>query len=127
MAIHGPIFDFDGVMADSEVLANAVLAETVSSLGRMTTLADALSRYTGKPWPEVIALIESDVGQGAPPDFAACLEAKTFERFRAELCEVKGAREFIDRFPEIPQCIASSSSSARLRLCLEGAAFVRSL
>ena len=29
MAMHGLIFDFDGVIADSEALANAVLAETV--------------------------------------------------------------------------------------------------
>jgi beta-phosphoglucomutase-like phosphatase (HAD superfamily) len=31
------IYDFDGVIADSEVLANAVLAEIVTELGRPTT------------------------------------------------------------------------------------------
>jgi phosphoglycolate phosphatase-like HAD superfamily hydrolase len=100
MAIHGLIFDFDGIIPDSEVLANAVLAETISNLGRVTTLADALSRYMGKRWPGVIALIESDVGQVVPADFAACLEAKTFERFRAELCEVMGARDGYERQAE---------------------------
>ena len=30
------IFDFDGVIADSEVLSNTVLAEIVSELGELT-------------------------------------------------------------------------------------------
>jgi DNA-directed RNA polymerase specialized sigma24 family protein len=37
------IFDFDGVIADSEIVANAVLAEFVK-LGFPTTLDDALTR-----------------------------------------------------------------------------------
>ncbi|MBV8922203.1 HAD hydrolase-like protein, partial [Bradyrhizobium sp.] len=35
------IFDFDGVIADSEVLSNTVLAEVVTELGVPTTLEDA--------------------------------------------------------------------------------------
>jgi beta-phosphoglucomutase-like phosphatase (HAD superfamily) len=38
------IFDFDGVIADSEAIANAVLAETVSELGHPTTLDQSLTR-----------------------------------------------------------------------------------
>ena len=39
------IFDFDGVIADSEAIANTVLAETVTALGYSTTLDQSLSRY----------------------------------------------------------------------------------
>ena len=39
------IFDFDGVIADSEAIANSVLAETVTRLGHLTTLDEALTRY----------------------------------------------------------------------------------
>ncbi len=35
------ILDFDGVIADSEVLANQVLAEAMTELGVPTTLQDA--------------------------------------------------------------------------------------
>ena len=35
------IYDFDGVIADSEALANTVLAEVVSELGVPTTLCKA--------------------------------------------------------------------------------------
>ena len=36
------IFDFDGVIADSEAIANTVLAETVTGLGYSTTLDQSL-------------------------------------------------------------------------------------
>src|SRR5262245_33036615 len=42
------IFDFDGVIADSEVLSNTVLAECVSAIGLPTTREDSYSRYMGK-------------------------------------------------------------------------------
>ncbi|MCK1511548.1 hypothetical protein IVB22_02960 [Bradyrhizobium sp. 190] len=42
------IFDFDGVIADSEAIANTVLAEAVTDLGHSTTLDQALTRYSGR-------------------------------------------------------------------------------
>ncbi|QOZ24356.1 hypothetical protein XH93_12830 [Bradyrhizobium sp. CCBAU 51753] len=41
------IFDFDGVVADSEVLANTVLAEIVTELRVPTTVADSYRCYLG--------------------------------------------------------------------------------
>ena len=51
--IKGIIYDFDGVIADSEALANAVLAEFVTGLGLPTTLQDSYDRYMGKRAAEV--------------------------------------------------------------------------
>jgi len=119
LPVRGLIFDFDGVIADSEALANTVLAEAVTGLGRETTLQDALDRYMGKRWRDVVALIEADIGQPVPDGFAETLRAATLERFRIGLREVAGARDFIRRFAWLPQCIASSSALDRLRLCLE--------
>ena len=119
MIVRGLIFDFDGVIADSETLANIVLAETVSGLGCPTSLDEALSRYMGKRWPEVIAAIESDIGRTVPDGFSADLKAATLERFRADLREVEGTSAFIKHFADLPRCIASSSSLDRLHLCLD--------
>ena len=48
------VFDFDGVIADSEMLANTVLAEIATELGTPMTL-DAAMRYLswdlGLTWP----------------------------------------------------------------------------
>ena len=43
------IFDYDGVIADSELLNNAVMAELLSEIGLPTTLDDALATYLGAP------------------------------------------------------------------------------
>ena len=36
----GIVFDFDGVIADSEVIANTTLAESLTAIGLPTTYAD---------------------------------------------------------------------------------------
>jgi HAD superfamily hydrolase (TIGR01509 family) len=113
------IFDFDGVIADSEVLSNTVLAEIVTELGVPTTLEDAYLNYMGKRFSEVIAAIEQSVGRTLPPSFGQQCQARTLERFRQELAPIGGAREFIAKFIDVPRCIASSSSPDRLAVCLD--------
>ena len=113
------IFDFDGVVADSEALANAVMAEFVTDLGHPTSLEDSLQRYTGQRWNEVVAQIEAAIGKPVPAGFSDDLKSATLDRFRTDLREVSGASKFIERFFEVPRCIASSSSIDRLQLCLE--------
>jgi HAD superfamily hydrolase (TIGR01549 family) len=112
------IFDFDGVIADSEAIANTVLAETVTGLGHATTLDQALARYMGRRWGEVVTEIEAAIGKPLPVNFSDRLKLATLERFRTDLKEVSGATDFIRRFSHIPRCIASSSSIDRLQLCL---------
>lgn len=112
------IFDFDGVIADSETIANTVLAETVSSLGYPTTMDQSLARYSGRRWVDAITEIESVIGKPLPLNFSGDLKHATLERFRTDLKEVSGASDFIRRFSHLPRCIASSSSIDRLRLCL---------
>lgn len=113
------IFDFDGVIADSEVLANTVLAKLVSELGVPTTLQNSYDRYMGKRIHEVILAIEADLNQKLPNQFVEEFQSRTFARFRQELQFVSGAKKFIEEFAQVPKCIASSSSPDRLKLCLE--------
>lgn len=113
------IFDFDGVIADSEVLSNTTLAEIVTELGVPTTLDDAYRDFMGKRFHEVIAAIERALGRDLPDGFADDYQRRTLARFRSELRAIEGVREFIARFAELPRCIASSSSPDRLTLCLE--------
>src|SRR5205823_3329421 len=85
------IFDFDGVIADSEAIANSVLAETVTRLGHSTTLDEALTRYSGRRWDEAVAEIEAAIGRPLPSDFSGQLKLATLDRFRTDLKEVSGA------------------------------------
>jgi len=113
------IFDFDGVLADSEMLANTVLAEIVTELGVPTTPDEAVRRYMGKRLQEGVATIEATIGHQLPADFPAALQERTLNRFRNELRIMEGARAYIEAFAHVPRCIASSSSPDRLALCLD--------
>jgi HAD superfamily hydrolase (TIGR01509 family) len=113
------IYDFDGVIAESEVLANTVLAEIVTELGVPTTLEESYRLYMGKRFADVIAAVEASVGRALPMGFPSEYQARTLERFRKELRFVDGARDYIDAFAHIPRCIASSSSPDRLAVCLD--------
>jgi HAD superfamily hydrolase (TIGR01509 family) len=113
------IFDFDGVLADSELLANTVLAEFITELGVPTTADDSLRVYLGKRFHEVIATVEAAVGRPLPADFAERFQERTLNRFREELQLVNGARSYLEAFADVPRCIASSSSPDRLALCVE--------
>jgi len=112
------ILDFDGVVADSEMLANAVLGEWVTRLGVPTTPDQALARYMGRCWAEVIAAIERAIGRPVPDTFAADLKAATLARFETDLREVAGASAFLDRCAGMPRAIASTSAPDRLASCL---------
>jgi HAD superfamily hydrolase (TIGR01509 family) len=113
------IFDFDGVIADSEVLANAVLAECVTELGVPTTVEDSYRDYMGKRFHEVVAAILKAVGRRIPQSFGELWQARTLSRFRRDLAPIAGVREFIAEFAAVPRCIASSSTPQRLAVSLE--------
>jgi beta-phosphoglucomutase-like phosphatase (HAD superfamily) len=113
------IFDFDGVIADSEMLADLVLAEELSRLGLPTTLEQCYARYVGTRWDEMIARIEEGLGGPVPEAWGDQLSATMMARFRSDLREVPGAGAFIAALGDRPRGIASSSSPARLALCLD--------
>ena len=113
------IFDFDGVIADSEMLANRVLAEELTRLGLPTTLEESYARYVGTRWGEMIARIEEQLGRPVPGGWGDHLSDTMMARFQRDLTEVPGAGAFIAGLGTRPRAIASSTSPARLALCLE--------
>src|SRR5882672_6237367 len=117
--VQAIMFDFDGVVADSEVISNTTLAEMVTELGMPTTLDDAYRDYMGKRFHEVVAAIEQALGRSLPAGFADDCQMRILSRFRAELQPVTGVGEFIAAFRELPRCIASSSAPGRLAVCIE--------
>ena len=117
--MRGILFDFDGVIADSETLANTVLAEAVTALGLPTSPGQAIDRYMGKRWTDIMALISQQTGNPLAANFPAEVMQATLERFRRDLREVAGVRDFLHQFAHLPRAIASSSPLPRITLCLE--------
>jgi HAD superfamily hydrolase (TIGR01509 family) len=114
MPIDLLIFDFDGVIADSETLSNTLLGETLTAFGRLTTTEDAMRRYMGRRWSDNLALMAQDFGGQVPAGFEDALRNVTRVRMRAEVEPVPGVAAFIAEHTakhlHTPVCIASSSS-----------------
>lgn len=103
------IFDCDGVLVDSEVISNRVLATMLTEQGLPTTLPQARREYQGLLLADVVARAEDRLGCSLPVDWLACYEAERSDAFRRELEPVAGAAEAIEclRAAGLHVCVAS--------------------
>ena len=110
------IFDCDGVLVDSEVVAARVLARELADIGFPLTAEECIARYNGISMRSVIERVEVEWGRRLPLDFMERVRARDADAFRAELRPVPGVREV----PILPhrKCVASSGSLAKMRLTL---------
>lgn len=113
------IFDFDGVIADSEVRANRTLAESLSAIGLPTSYEDCLRDYCGHNWQETARRIEARFGRPLPPDFRERHRERAQKRFAEGFAAVPGAAAFLDALGAMPRAIASSSSPAYIAASLD--------
>lgn len=102
------IFDYDGVVADSELLNNSVLAELLSEIGLPTTVDDAIGASMGRRWLDCAPLIEARLGRPCPDHLHPEWTRRCGERAAASLEPVSGVAEFVASLDR-PRCIASSS------------------
>jgi beta-phosphoglucomutase-like phosphatase (HAD superfamily) len=115
------IFDFDGVIIDSETIANRLLAESVSTLGKPTTLDDSIRLFMGKRWEDCKTAIVEWTGAPLPPHF------EDWHRTRARLVmrgddgpgPVGGVDRFLETHTHLPRCVASSSTLEWLDHCVD--------
>jgi HAD superfamily hydrolase (TIGR01509 family) len=118
--LNGPlIFDFDGVVADSEELANTLLAEAVSALGRPTTTDDSIRLFMGKRWVDCMREIEAWTGAPLPADFEEHHKAIARPRMRSEVGPVAGVAAFLAATEGRTRAIASSSGHDWLNHCVD--------
>jgi len=114
------IFDFDGVLLESELELNRLTAELLTEMGHETTLHDALTKFTGLNGRDVIAAIESHIGGEIPEQFHEHMKKEGARALREGLAEVAGAVDFVQSLPqELPRAVASSSSTRWIRAHLE--------
>lgn len=112
------IFDNDGVLVDSEPLANSILAGYLSELGHPTSYEDSLRDYMGAAVHRVHDLVLERTGERLPDDFDETLHARTFAAFERELRPVPGVEEVLGALTAhgIGYCLASSGNHERIRV-----------
>jgi HAD superfamily hydrolase (TIGR01509 family) len=112
------IFDCDGVLVDSEVIAHALLAQMMTDLGCPMTTAQAIQKFAGRSLVDNLSLIEASLGRSIPDDLGQRYGRLLLERFRRDLKPIAGVKAAIAALP-YPRCVASSSSLERIRISLE--------
>jgi HAD superfamily hydrolase (TIGR01509 family) len=112
------IFDNDGVLVDSEPIANTILAGYLTELGHPTTYEDSIRDYMGAAVHRVHDLVMQRTGLRLPEDFDATLHARTFAAFQRELEAVEGVSDVLGKLVAagVPYCLASSGSHERIRV-----------
>jgi HAD superfamily hydrolase (TIGR01509 family) len=112
MKYQGIIFDFDGVLLESEYAGNIQIAEYLTRIGHPTSAEDSIANFMGLSGADFIGAIERWIGRTVPDDFHAEREVENNRVLEEGLEAVAGAIEFVRSLPaDLPRAIASSSST----------------
>ncbi len=111
------IFDSDGVLVDSEPIANRILAEALTAAGHPCTFPQSVERFVGHGLDSVMEMVEDELGRPLPDGFAERVQEATFAACRAELAPVSGVAEGLAEI-DAPICVASSGRIEKLHLTL---------
>ena len=114
------LFDFDGVLIESEYAGNRQIAEWLSANGHPTTPEESMARFMGYSGADFRARMESYMGRALPPEFDVARRAEDDRVMRDGIAAVAGAIDFVRSLPpELPRAVVSSSSTRWIRRHLE--------
>lgn len=111
------IFDCDGVLVDSERIANQVFCAMLNELGVSVTLQDMFEHFVGLSMPQCMALVTRMYGKPPRDTFVPELQQRTAAALTEQIKPVAGVTETLAALT-IPYCAASSGDHAKIRLTL---------
>jgi HAD superfamily hydrolase (TIGR01509 family) len=114
------IFDCDGVLVDSEPIANRVLSERLATLGLRMSPDEVMGAFISRTRQGCLERAAALLGGPLPRSFAEEWDAALFQAFDAELRPVAGIGELLDGLA-VPYCVASNSSRERMQVALAAA------
>lgn len=87
------MFDCDGVLVDSEPIANRIFAEMLTDIGLPMSDKETVRQFVGRSMVSCMEIIEQSLGRAVPDGFVNALEERTFAAFAQELRLVPGITE----------------------------------
>lgn len=111
------IFDCDGVLVDSELIALGQTRRALDAAGLSLSHDEALERFLGLSVETIIERAEADLAAALPAGFRSALSHDILARFPGELKGIAGVRQAVAGLG-CQVCVASSSPPERIRLAL---------
>lgn len=112
------IFDCDGVLVDSEVIAARVDAELLTAAGFEISPEELVERYAGLTFKDILLSIEKQAAIPFQANLIDQAEALADKRLANEVRAIEGAPAAVASV-EVARCICSNSSEHRLDAMLE--------
>lgn len=116
MALSLIMFDCDGVLVDSEIVAARVEAEMLAEIGYEISADELASRFAGLTLKRILETLNEETGIVFPDDLISRVEAECDVRL-AKVDAIPGVHNMLDRL-DLPRCICSNSLSGRLKTML---------
>lgn len=113
------IFDCDGVLVDSEPIANRVLHDILTANGATLTFEQSCAEFTGKNRYAVMAYAEAN-GITLPKNWNVDFYNTSIERLTKHCQPIPHIRGVIDALitADIPFCVASNGIQPKMRATL---------
>ncbi len=113
------IFDCDGVIVDSEGMAQEVLRDQLARHGLKMTLDNVTATFIGSTTAGVAAKAR-DMGARLPPDWPARFDAELDQRLAQGVPLIAGIPALLDRLDvaALPYCLASNGRRAKMQTSL---------
>ena len=117
MSVALMIFDCDGVLVDSEPLANRILSECFQDAGFPIDYDTCIRTMVGLSLHACFKIAEERHNKLLPTDFFNTVQNRTYLAIRDELQPIPGVLGAIEAIP-LPRCVASSSEHGKIELSL---------
>ena len=113
------VFDNDGVLVDSEPLANSILASLLTEYGLVMTAEECMAEFLGSSLDRVRVRVNERMA--VPDDFEARYHDLLLAGFRAALRPVAGVDCLLRALSAagVGLCVASSGTRERVRVALD--------
>ncbi len=112
------IFDCDGVLVDSEILAARVEADLLSEAGFGITAEELAETYAGLTFKDILLSVEQRAGIPLQASLIDRAEELIDLRLKKEVRAIEGVHEAVLQVTA-PRCICSNSRSERIEFMLE--------
>lgn len=112
------IFDCDGVLVDSEIIAAQVESRLLTEAGFPISAEEMAERFAGLTWKDILLAVERESSIPFSARLLDDSERILDQKLATEVQAIDGTIEAIMRIPG-PRCICSNSALPRLRVMLK--------